>query len=50
MTNAIVMLWGTRIGSVIFDENRSIGLFEYSPSFINSGIEVSPIVMPLLPV
>lgn len=47
MTNAIVMLWGTRIGSVIFDENRSIGLFEYSPSFINSGIEVSPIVMPL---
>lgn len=47
MTNANVMLWGTRIGSVTFDENRNIGLFEYNHSFISSGIEVSPIVMPL---
>ena len=47
MTNANVMLWGTKIGAVTFDETRNLGLFEYDHSFINSGIEVSPVVMPL---
>jgi len=47
MTNANVMLWGTKIGAVTFDETRNLGLFEYDHSFINSGIELSPVVMPL---
>lgn len=45
MTFANVFLWGTKIGSVVY-ENR-LGSFEYDKSFLSSGIEVSPIVMPL---
>lgn len=47
MTAAYVMLWGTTIGSVVFDDRRNIGIFEYDPTFRTSGIEVSPLVMPL---
>ena len=47
MTAAEVMLWGTKIGTVAFDNERGTGLFEYDPGFIVSGIEVAPIVMPL---
>ncbi len=47
MTAANVVLWGTRIGSVVFDDRRNVGVFEYDEAFRKSGIEVSPIVMPL---
>lgn len=47
MTAANVMLWGTKIGSVVFDDRRNVGVFEYDEAFRKSGIEVSPIVMPL---
>lgn len=47
MTSANVMLWGTKIGSVVFDDRRHVGVFEYDPVFRTSGIEVSPLVMPL---
>ena len=46
-TNAEVRLWGTVIGAVSFDDNNRTADFEYNPSFIGSGIELSPIVMPL---
>lgn len=49
MTAAQVMLWGTRIGTVAFDESREIGFFEYDPDFLRSDIEVAPIMMPLSP-
>ena len=45
MTAAEVYLWGTRIGVVVFDDG--IGRFEYDKRFLSSGIEVSPLVMPL---
>ena len=47
MTAAEVYLWGTRIGIVSFDDDSGLAGFEYAPEFIGSGIEVSPIVMPL---
>ena len=47
MTTAEVMLWGTKIGTVAFDDNSGLGSFEYDPAFLTSGIEVSPIAMPL---
>ncbi|WP_130836201.1 type II toxin-antitoxin system HipA family toxin [Lachnoclostridium sp. Marseille-P6806] len=47
MTAAEVMLWGTRIGTVAFDDSTRLGSFEYDPAFLSSGIEVSPITMPL---
>ena len=47
MTFATVYLWGTKVGVVAFDDQTGIGSFEYERSFLSSGIELSPIVMPL---
>jgi serine/threonine-protein kinase HipA len=47
MTDARVVLWGRDIAAVTWDDKQEIGVFQYSPDFLNSGIEVSPITMPL---
>lgn len=44
---AEVYLWGTRIGIIHQDISKAYSTFEYDANFINSGIEVSPIRMPL---
>ena len=44
---AEVRLWGRRIAAVSLDEATGVAAFEYDPEFARSGIEVSPIVMPL---
>lgn len=46
-TVAEVRLWGRRIAAVSFEEATGIAAFQYDPAFVPSGIEVSPIVMPL---
>jgi serine/threonine-protein kinase HipA len=47
MTTASVELWGRRIGAVSWDTDRQLGSFQYTPDFAMSGIEVSPLKMPL---
>ncbi len=47
MTLAEVKLWGKRIGAVSWNDTARIASFEYAPGFRTSGIEVSPIMMPL---
>jgi len=44
---AEVQLWGRTIGAVQWDSGRQIGVFEYAPEFLRSGIELSPLQMPL---
>jgi serine/threonine-protein kinase HipA len=44
---AQVILWGTQVGAVYWDKNKKLGLFEYTPGFLESNIELSPIKMPL---
>lgn len=44
---ADVLLWGSRIGVVYWDTPRGVGVFEYEPGFVGSGIEVAPLRMPL---
>jgi serine/threonine-protein kinase HipA len=46
-TVAEVRLWGRTIGAVSIGDNETVASFEYDAPFSNSGIEVSPIVMPL---
>lgn len=46
MDVAEVYLWGTRIGTVAQDGIDDIPKFNYDKEFLQSGIEVSPIVMP----
>jgi serine/threonine-protein kinase HipA len=35
------------VGAVSFDTDKGMGAFEYDPSFVKKGIELSPIKMPL---
>ncbi len=45
--DARVVLWGSVIGAVTWLEDREIGVFQYSPDFLGSGIQLSPLMMPL---
>lgn len=46
-TYAEVKLWGRTIGAVALEEGKQIAVFEYDPAFTRSGIEISPLMMPL---
>lgn len=47
VTTAEVHLWGELIGVALWNEQGGYASFQYTPEFINKGIEVSPILMPL---
>lgn len=47
MTSARIILHGSHIASVVWDENRELGIFEYHPGFLSSDIEIAPLTMPL---
>jgi len=44
---AEVQLWGRTIGAVSLQPGQDIAAFEYAPAFVDSGIELSPLHMPL---
>ncbi len=46
-TLAEVSLWGRTIGAVLLGDKDDVASFEYDPSFVQSGIEVAPLTMPL---
>ena len=47
MTLAEVRLWGRTIGAVSLEDGARFAAFQYGPAFAGSGIEVSPLTMPL---
>ena len=47
MSLARVRLWGRTIGAVNLEAGGRIAAFQYDPEFAQSGIEVSPITLPL---
>lgn len=46
-TLAQVRLWGRTIGAVTLEDDSDYAAFQYDPAFVKSGIEVSPLTMPL---
>jgi serine/threonine-protein kinase HipA len=46
-TIAEVRLWGRTIGAVSLEDGSAYAAFQYDPAFARSGIEVSPLTMPL---
>lgn len=46
-TLAEVRLWGRTIGAVVLDPASQVAQFEYQQGFQKSGIQLSPMVMPL---
>jgi serine/threonine-protein kinase HipA len=49
VTIAEVQLWGRTIGAVSLAPDRDVAAFQYAPEFAASGIELSPLMMPLGP-
>lgn len=47
MTLAEVKLWGRTIGAVSLEDGSDYAAFQYDPEFARSGIEISPVNMPL---
>src|SRR5215472_19197802 len=46
-TVAEVRLWGRTIGAVSLEDGARAAAFQYDPLFVSSGIQVSPLLMPL---
>lgn len=44
---AKIQLWGRTIGVVSLNQDEQVARFQYDPAFAQSGIELSPLVMPL---
>lgn len=47
MTTATVILWGTPVAYVSMNKDERHARFEYDPEFVNRGIELAPLCMPL---
>ena len=47
MTVAEVKIWGKLAGAVAWDEETSYATFEYDPSFLQLGWDLSPLKMPI---
>lgn len=46
-TLAEVRLWGRSIGAVSLADDSSSAAFQYEPAFVDSGIQIAPLTMPL---
>ena len=46
-TVASVRMWGRSIGAVALEDGNDTAVFQYDPAFARSGIQVSPLTMPL---
>ena len=44
-----VSVWGRDVGAIAPARERGVYAFEYEPSFLSSGIQLSPLAMPLKP-
>ena len=47
INTAEIKMWGTKIATIHLDDGKPYISFEYDKKFVNSGIEVAPICMPL---
>jgi serine/threonine-protein kinase HipA len=42
-----VKLWDSLVGSLYWDDNNRVAIFQYDPSFVRKGLDIAPILMPL---
>jgi len=47
ITECLVKLWNKNVGIISWDTTRRLARFQYSNEFLNSGLEISPIKLPL---
>lgn len=44
---AEIWLWEKLVGGILWDENRQFASFEFDPAFLRTGLDISPVAMPL---
>lgn len=42
-----VTLWGNPVGTLAWDNDKQVAVFEYESTFIQSGLNIAPLTMPL---
>ena len=47
INNAFVNIWNRRVGAIAWNPNTGLGTFQYDATFLKSGINLSPILMPI---
>jgi serine/threonine-protein kinase HipA len=47
VTSAFITLWGQRVGAVSWNSETRLGAFQYDKEFLASGLDLSPLLMPL---
>jgi len=44
---AEVWIWNMLVGAVSWDEENRFAIFEFDPGFLEHGLDLSPIIMPI---
>ncbi|PID81433.1 toxin HipA [bacterium DOLJORAL78_65_58] len=44
---ARVLLWGRMVGAVAWDASRAVATFEFDPDWLDLGLDIAPLMMPL---
>lgn len=47
IATAYIKLWNKRVGAVAWDNDRRIGSFQFTPSFISTKLNIAPLKMPI---
>lgn len=47
INNAFVNIWNMRVGAIACNPNTGLGTFQYDQSFLKTGINLSPFLMPI---
>jgi serine/threonine-protein kinase HipA len=44
---AEIWIWDQLVGAILWNESEQLGSFEFNQNFLSSGLEISPVKMPL---
>ncbi|AEA43357.1 type II toxin-antitoxin system HipA family toxin [Fluviicola taffensis] len=47
INNAFVNIWNKRVGAIAWDPETGLGTFQYDSTFLKTGLDLSPILMPI---
>lgn len=42
-----ILLWGSHVGSLVWDERRDVAVFEFSDKYRHTGLDLSPLKLPI---
>ena len=46
-TLATIKIWNHKVGAVLWDDKKNVGVFEFDKSFLSLNLDLSPVLMPI---